>query len=79
MKIFETNAALGYLELAYFIKTQKKGEYLCISTNFDKRNDTYVVGKSEILEDYVSKPSDFDIKNSPLYDTFLFNEFIKDL
>jgi len=53
MKIVETNAALGYGEVAYFVQVQDK-QYLCIFENEDKDNfcKMYSVGKIYDLEDY---------------------------
>ena len=79
MKIYQTNAALGYNQLAYLIKLDKTTNgynYLCIGTN-NVNDDSYEAGKVvEDLEDYLIQESNFQLNNSPLYGTYLFNYFI---
>jgi hypothetical protein len=81
MKIYETNAALGYNQLAYLIRLDKSKfgyNYLCIATKNVHDDDNYYPGK--VIEDleYFSnlEISDYDIKESPLYNDFLFDYFL---
>ena len=63
MKIYWTNAALGYRESASLIRLGKSEhgyDYLCIGTDISHNSDTYVDGKIERdLEDcYVHESSE---------------------
>lgn len=82
MQVFETNAGLGYEEYAYFIHI-KDNQYLCIGlSRFVKGSFFgigYEVGEPKNLEGYEICPSDYKIEESPLYGTFLFSEFLKNL
>jgi len=80
MKVFETNAALSYDQLAFLIRLNKSKNgynYLCVGTK-DINNDSYQIGNVvEDLEDYYVEISKYDICESPLYNSFLFDFFIK--
>ena len=85
MKIFETNSGLGYGEVAYFIKTNE-GEMLCIYENEDQEIfwKKYKVGNIYEFEDYeldevIESKHEIVLKQSGLYNSFLFNEFLKGL
>jgi hypothetical protein len=80
MTIYSTNAALGYNQSAILIRLNKSNNgfnYLCIDTHNITDSDIYQPGKivKDLESAYVS-PIDYDIKSSPIYDTFLFQEFL---
>lgn len=81
MKIYQTDAALGYKQLAFLIQLDKSingYNYLCIDTHNISYNDTYKPGKIiEDLEDIYVEESDYDISNSPLINEYLFRHFLK--
>lgn len=71
--VFETNAALGYREISHFIKVDNI-QFLCINSN----NNTYLVGS--LYSDFDSldmESSNFNLSDSPLYNDFFFQFFIK--
>jgi len=85
MKLVETNSGLGYGEYAYFVHIADN-TYLCIFENDDRDNfwKMYSVGKTYDLEDYeldvvIPEKHQTVLKKSPLYDTFLFNNFLDTL
>jgi len=86
MKIFKSDSALGYMEFAYFIKINEE-EYLCIFENSSADNfwKPYKVGELaefdfvEELEEIDESKHEMILKESPIYGTFLFNEFMKNL
>jgi len=85
LKLIETNAALGYNEVAYFIEVEDK-EYLCIYENQDADNfwKSYRVGEIEIFDDsefdiVIEEKHDMILEQSPLYDSYLFNRLLGDL
>ena len=84
MKIYETNAALGYNQTAYLIRLDKTSEfntynYLCVGThNIDEDDNIYKIGTVvKDLEDYYVETSKFDESESPLFGSFLFDFFLK--
>ena len=77
MKVYSTNDGLGYRELAYFMKVPEG--WLCVALDVRDEVDAcgYRVGKLE-KDDFIGiYECNYDIKNSPLYDTYLFNYFLK--
>jgi hypothetical protein len=69
MKVYQTNAALGYNQLAFLIRLDK-------STN-GYNNKMYEVGKVvEDLKDYYLEDTTYKVEDSPLNGTYLF-EFFK--
>jgi len=80
MKIYQTNAALGYKQFAYLIRLDKSENgynYLCIGTHNIYDNDWYQTGKIvEDLENYYLEDTTFKITDSELYGTFLFDYWI---
>lgn len=82
MQIFESNSSLGYDELAYFINI-KDNIYLCIGLSRGVKESffgaTFQIGETTQLDDHEINPSDYNIEDSPIYDTFLFKEFLKHL
>ena len=82
MQIFETNSGLGHDEFAYFIQI-KDNQYLCIGLSRWIKDSFlgigYEIGEAKNLENYEISPSDYKIEESPLYGTFLFSEFLKNL
>lgn len=83
MTIIETNSALGYSEVAYLIKTNEN-DFLCIYCNEEDKGDTYRVGNAYELVDYeyqevIKEKHEMVLKESPLYDTYLLEYFIKNL
>lgn len=80
MQIFQTNSGLGYRQFAYLILIDKEKKlYLCIDlVNVPSDDDMYVIGKVTTDEgDLFADPSDYKIEESPLFNTFLFQHFIK--
>ena len=87
MQVYQTNAALGYDELVYLIKLKtsstcvegKRHDYLCIGMrNIHGWQVNYRIGNVvEKLEEFYVEKSDYKIKNSALYGTFLFDHFLK--
>jgi hypothetical protein len=81
MKIYETNAALGYAQLAYLVqldKTENGHNYLVIGGKNISSTDNYEIGSVvEDLEDYYIEESEYELKESPLYGSFLFDFFLK--
>lgn len=80
MVIYETNAGLGYNQFAFLIrldKTKNGYNYLCIGTQWID-DYSYIVGNIvNDLEDVYITTSYYKIEESPLYNTFLFDFFIK--
>ena len=75
MKIYETNSGLGYRELAYLLKVEDG--YLCIGHSNIKDGECgyrigFITPDVECLEE-----TNFELKDSPLYDTYLFQKLIK--
>jgi hypothetical protein len=81
MKVYETNAALGYNQLAYLIrldKTPNGYNYLCIGRRGIDDGEKYAIGSVEKdLEDYYVETSKFDMSESPLFGSFLFDFFVE--
>ena len=76
VKVYQTNAALGYRQLAYLIKL-KNNDYLCIGT-LNVVDYSYNVGDVvKDLEDYYLEQTDYKLEDSPLFGTFLFDYYIK--
>jgi hypothetical protein len=80
MTVYKTNSALGYNQYAYLLRLNKSNngyDYLCIDIHNIKDNDMYKVG--EVVKDMLNnevESSDYNIKESPIYNTFLFQEFL---
>jgi len=82
MEIFQTNAALGYNQLAYLIRLDKSENgynYLCIDTKNVKDDDFYEIGQTVSLGDYCIEKTDYKLTDSPLNNSFLFNLFLNTL
>lgn len=81
MKIYVTNAALGYNQLAFLIRLDKTKfgyNYLCVDTYNINDSNVYQVGKVvDDLEDYYVEVSNYNLTDSPLHNTFLFNFFVE--
>lgn len=76
MKVYQTNACLGYWQLAFIIKI-KDNDYMCIGLQNVNNDTTYRVGDMVYeLESYYVEPSKFKIEESELYGNFLFDHFI---
>lgn len=88
-KVFKTNSGLWYNQYVYFIiieenvtnqilKNLQISRCLVIDTlNLDEEDYLiYKIGKLELFEKYEIEESNYDIKNSPLYNTFLFQHFL---
>ena len=77
MKIYQTNAALGYRQLAFLIRLNKSANghnYLCIGTQNINDNEMYQIGKIvEDLEDFYLEDTTFKITDSELNGTYLFD------
>ena len=76
MKVYQTNAALGYNQLAFLIKLKQEDKFLCIGTQLPRDTDSYVIGEVVELENFYIQESSYKIEESPLYGTFLFDHFI---
>lgn len=80
MKIYQTNAGLGYNELAYLIrlcKTQNGYNYLCIGIKNVDDNPMYVIGETvNNLNDFYLEETTYKLTDSPLYGTYLFNYWL---
>jgi hypothetical protein len=77
--IYETNSGLGYNKYAYGIKL-KKGFYIIdVSSGVDPYR--YNVGDIESYEDTLNleKTTKYDIKDSPLFSSYLFQELIENI
>ena len=72
---------MGYSQLAYLIRLDKSEHghnYLCIDKLNVHDSDIYSIGKVvEDLEDIYVEDSTYVIENSPLYGTYLFDEFLR--
>ena len=83
MKVYQTNAALGYNQLAFLIRLDKSTNgynYLCIGTQTNGHyfNKMYEVGKVvEDLKDYYLEDTTYKVEDSPLNGTYLFEFFTK--
>jgi len=82
MIIYETTAALGYNQKAYLLRLDESNNgynYLCIGVENIYDSDIYSIGEVVYdLEDfYVDEAVCYVIQKSPLYNTFLFDFFIK--
>lgn len=77
MKIYQTNAALGYRQLAFVIRLDKSKNgynYLCIGT---QNTDEYTIGNIvEDLEDIYLEETTYKVSDSPLHGTYLFDYWI---
>jgi len=80
MKIFQTNAALGYRQLAFLIRLDKSVNgynYLCVGTQNIRNNDMYQIGKIvEDLEDICLEDTTFKITDSELNGSYLFDYWV---
>ena len=80
MKIYQTNAALGYSQLAFLIRLHESlhgYNYLCIGTRGISDNEFYKVGELVLdLEDIYIEDSNFGIKDSPLKGSYLFDFWV---
>jgi hypothetical protein len=80
MKVFQTNAALGYRQLAFLIRLNESAngyDYLCIGTQNIHNNDTYQIGKIvKDLEDFYLEDTIFQITDSELNGTYLFDYWV---
>lgn len=80
MKVYETTAGLGYAQKAYLIRlteSENGYDYLCIDYKNIHNPDRYSRGKVvKDIEDMYVEESDYNIKDSPLFDTFLFQYFL---
>lgn len=80
MKIYQTNAALGYRQLAYIVElnqTKNGHDYLVIGGKNITADDYEIGAIIEDLEDIYLEETDYKIENSPLYGSFLFDFFLK--
>ena len=80
MKIYQTNAGLGYRQLAFLIrldKTDNGYNYLCIGTKNVNTDTTYLVGAAIELEDIYIEDSTFQVSDSELNGTYLFDYWFK--
>lgn len=82
LEIYSTNSALGYNQSAILLKLLEDEEsYLVIDTIGIKENEStgYKIGAVVFNEykDLVKEKIDYKIEQSPLFDSFLFRNFLK--
>lgn len=81
MKIYQTDAALGYKQFAFLIKLDKSKRghnYLCIGTQNCGADEGYEIGEIvEDLEDIYISNTDFRLEDSPLIGSYLFEYWLK--
>jgi hypothetical protein len=79
IKVFQTNAALGYNQLAFLVRLNKSEngyDYLCIGVQ-NVKGDSYCTGEvTKDLEDYYVEESTYEINDSPLNGSYLFDFWI---
>lgn len=78
LKIYKTNSALGYNQYALLLECNDG--YLVVDTTGCYGDDSYKIGSfiSNIDScDFKLEVSDYNIGNSPLWDEYLFQFFIK--
>ena len=80
IEIYQTNSGLGYNQFAYLLKVAQS-QYLCIGVNFNNGDSEYQTGE---LVDNLDKTlflddTKYQLKDSPLYGTFLFDQYISNL
>lgn len=73
IKVFETNAGLGFQQKAYFIRVDADN-YLCIGGKNLLEDDCYIIG--ELADGFDTEESSFKITDSPLQGSFLFDFFL---
>ena len=74
MKVFQTNATLGYNQLFYIAKIGESDNYLIIGTkNVSSYNDYQIGDTIEDLPDISIEETNYKIEQSPLFGTYLFN------
>lgn len=79
MNIFETNSGLGYKEKAFLLET--KHGFLCIGhQNIEDGDCGYFIGEivSDMTDVFLEK-TNFNLKDSKLWNKFLFQTFLKEL
>ena len=85
MKIYQTDAMLGYRQYAYLLRLDKSEygyNYLCIGTMNVPDDDGFlkhgysIAGIVKDLEDFYLEDTNFKITDSELYGTLLFDFFI---
>ena len=79
MKIYQTNATLGYRQLAFLIRLEKSKtgyDYLCIGLQNVNKDSYQIGGIVKDLEDYYLEDTNYKISDSPLYGSYLFDYFI---
>lgn len=80
MKIYQTNAAIGYRQLVYIIQlnqTKNGYNYLVIGGKNITPDDYEIGSVIKDLEDIYLEETDYKIEDSPLYGGFLFDFFLK--
>lgn len=80
MKIYQTNAALGYRQLAYIIElnqTKNGHDYLVIGGKNITADDYEIGTIINDLEDIYLEETDYKIEDSPIHGSFLFDFFLK--
>lgn len=74
MKVYQTNAGLGYNQLAFLTRLEKSKNgynYLCVGLKNVNTDSCYKIGEIvKDLEDYYVEDSDYKISESPLYPPF---------
>ena len=79
MKIFQTNAGLGYQQLAFLIRLDKTNagyNYLCIGTKNVHTDTEYWIGAVIELEGIYIEDSTFKVSDSELSGTYLFDYWL---
>ncbi len=76
LKIYKTNSALGYNQYSYLLQCTEG--FLVVDTIGCYGDDTYKVGS--FVKDFHKmelEETDYNIENSPLWNEYLFQFFIK--
>lgn len=80
VKVYVTNAGLGYNQYAYLIRLDKSKNgynYLVIERKNMSGVDRYQLGEvEEDLEDFYVEEVEYNMEDSELHNTFLFEEFL---
>ena len=79
--VYESNDGLRHNQLAYFVRT-RSGKLLCIGHHGELSSSSACgIGDSISNSDqrfmFNIKRSEYDIKNSPIFGTYLFDYFLK--
>ena len=81
MEVYQTNAALAYLQLAFLIRLEKSKNgynYLCVGTQCIYNDNEYEVGRVVLdLEDIYVAESEQQLSCFDINKNYLFTEWLK--